>query len=67
MTHHYLDPAAAAERAVRRSQEYGEAEHLPYSEGVAHALEAVAVQICDADDHGVWYAGWDWKVVLDRH
>jgi hypothetical protein len=67
MTCIYRDPRAAAERAVRRSREYGEPEHLPYAEETARALEIVAVSICDYDDCGdAWYAGWDWLVVLDR-
>lgn len=62
-----IDRAAVADRAVRRSREYGEAEHLPYSEEAARILEALAVSICDSDDRGdARYAGWDWLVVLDR-
>jgi hypothetical protein len=67
MTSIYLDPHAAADRAVRRSREYGEPEHLPYTDEAARALEIVAVSICDSDDRGdARYAGWDWLVVLDR-
>ena len=63
----YLNPAVTAHRAVRLSREYGEAEHLPYSTEVAHALEMLAVWTCEADDRGdAQYAGWDWLVVLDR-
>ena len=67
MTVTYLDPATTATRAVRRSREYGEAEHLPYSEAAARILEERAVSIIDADDRGdAQYAGWDWLVILDR-
>jgi len=67
MTSTYLDPAATANQAVRRSREYGEAEHLPYSDEAARVLDTLAVSICDADDRGdARYAGWDWLVVLDR-
>jgi hypothetical protein len=67
MTSICLDPRTAADRAVRRSREYGEPEHLPYADETARALEVLAVSICDSDDRGdAWYAGWDWLVVLDR-
>ena len=63
----YLDHAVIAHRAVRRSREYGEAEHIPYSAEAARILEMLAVHICEADDRGdASYAGWDWLVILDR-